>query len=295
MDGCKRVNKSSFVESAAELHSSNQSLGRVRILPDLAVRLQLLFGLHSAPNNSSDLATLVKAKWLRSAEHPEIRSYLGNIVSGKETFGRVDYQTNHVVRATGERAVYTACALDAIIEGFFKPVRIESTCPQCQTVMLLRMVDGKATSVEPKSPVLWLGASQRSGSSQVAGCSCETDCCPYINLFPSKDHLAPWKRANPKQIGMALTLNQALWLAREGWWKPISSALLKPGKDEARASALIPLATGTADPADEQSSITERHTEHLFFPVTGTITLPRLLDNPVSSKGVKDSAKNCLM
>jgi len=66
---------------------------------------------------------------------------------------------------------------------------------------------------------MWLGASRNSS------CACETDACPYINFFASKEHASDWMKKNPDELGMLLTLQQSLDLARKGWWKPVHRLL----------------------------------------------------------------------
>ncbi len=67
---------------------------------------------------------------------------------------------------------------------------------------------------------MWLGASTG------AACTCETEACPYINFFVSKKHVLDWKEKNSDELGMTLTLQQSLDLARKGWWEPVHQSLL---------------------------------------------------------------------
>ena len=74
---------------------------------------------------------------------------------------------------------------------------------------------GTVIHAEPSSVVVWLGTSK--GDS----CACETDACPYINFFASQEHVTDWQDKSPDELGMTLTLQQSLNLARNGWWEPI--------------------------------------------------------------------------
>ncbi len=81
------------------------------------------------------------------------------------------------------------------------------------------MSEGTVNHAEPSSAVVWLGTSKE------GTCGCETDACPYINFFSSREHVTDWKDKNPDELGMTLTLQQSLNLARKGWWEPIRSAV----------------------------------------------------------------------
>jgi hypothetical protein len=67
---------------------------------------------------------------------------------------------------------------------------------------------------------MWLGASAG------AACNCEPEACPFINFFVSEKHVLDWKEKNSNELGMTLTLQQSLDLARKGWWEPVHQSLL---------------------------------------------------------------------
>jgi len=212
----------------------------LEVPPELAVKLEGLLLLKGAPGTLAELAKLVREKWLTD-HFLNPPSELKAVASGSVVFGRVTYATRHTVRMPGEESVHTGCAFDAMVTGFFRPVRIESSCPHCGDTIRLRMFHGKISSLSPKSSILWLAASRKSGECQ-GGCEGEIEMCPHTNLFASQKHLSSWMAKHPEELGMPLTLEQALWLMREGWWKPIRSAASQQGSPD-RKSVLIPLSS----------------------------------------------------
>jgi hypothetical protein len=187
----------------------------IQIPAELGARLQQLFGLDGTPRTLEELSDLVRRHWLKSLGNPRLNAHLREAYYGREIFGNVNYETPHRVKLADGRQVHTACALDAIIEGFFLPLEIESTCFHCDQQVRIRISKGAVIHAEPSSAVVWLGTSK--GDS----CTCETDACPYINFFASQEHVTDWQDRNPNELGMTLTLQQSLNLARKGWWEPI--------------------------------------------------------------------------
>ena len=180
-------------------------------------RLQQLFGLKGIPATLGDLGDLLRERWSENLRQQPLSAYHRKIYSGSEIFGSVEYTTRHRVKTTDGRSAYTACALDAIIEGFFLPIEIGSVCYHCGQPIRIHMSNGTILKTEPESVVMWLGASREDS------CTCETDACPYINFFVSQEHVADWKERNLDELGITLTLPQSLALAKKGWWEPISS------------------------------------------------------------------------
>jgi hypothetical protein len=216
----------------------SQSLHDVEVSPELAARVEQLLRLKGTPGTLAELADLVREKWMGDHFLSPL-SYLKAVASGRSVFGGVSYTTRHTVRLSGGESVHTGCAFDAIVEGFFRPIQIESSCPHCGEAIRLRMSHGEVSSVSPKSAVLWLAASTENGECQ-GRCESEIEMCPHTNLFASRKHLTSWTAKHPKELGMALTLQQTLLLVREGWWKPIRSAASSRASRD-RYSVLIPL------------------------------------------------------
>jgi hypothetical protein len=191
----------------------------------LGKRLQELFCLGDTPKTLGRLAELVEERNSKSLRNPGCSAQFSSVYQGSGIFGGVSYKTRHIVRLADGRQAFAACALDAMIEGFFQPVEIESACLHCEEPVRLKISRGTLERVKPSSVRLWLGASQRQAAlTATKTCSCETDACPFINFFSSPEHIADWKERNPNELGMALTLQQSLKLAKKGWYEPIRQA-----------------------------------------------------------------------
>lgn len=201
--------------------STPANQNRIRIPPKLGERVGQLFSLEGSPRTLDELGALTRDRWFERLKNLRLNEWFREVSSGEEIFGEVGYKTRQRVKMGDGKEVYTACALDAIIEGFFQPVEIESSCFHCNQPIIVRMSRGNVSRAQPPNVVVWLGAS--SGAS----CGCETDACPYINFFAAKRHVEDWKSKNPDELGMTLTLQQSLNLARKGWWEPVHLSLAK--------------------------------------------------------------------
>lgn len=187
----------------------------VQIPADLGARLRVLFCISSTPKILGELEDLLQEYIKKCLKEPRLKAYFQAICKGKKIFGNVDYKTRHRVRLPSGRQVYIACALDALIEGFFLPIEIDSICFHCGQRIRIKMSEGTINSIKPSSTVVWLGTSREGVG------SCDTNLCPYINFFSSSEHIAEWKDKNPNELGIMLTLQQSLELARKGYWEPI--------------------------------------------------------------------------
>jgi len=192
---------------------SNSSYS-VQIPADVGERLRVLFCIGRTPETLGELGELLQESMKKCLKEPQLKAHFQAISKGEEIFGNVDYETRHRVRLPSGRQVQVACALDALVEGFFLPIEIDSTCFHCGRPIRIRMSEGTINSKEPSSAVMWLGVSKEGDG------SCGTNLCPYINFFSSPEHIAEWKDKNPDELGIMLTLQQSLELARKGWWEP---------------------------------------------------------------------------
>ncbi len=191
----------------------SKSSYHVKIPKDLGTRLRVLDRLSRVPQTLGEYGDLLQEYIKKCLGEPRLKAHFQEIYDGKRIFGHVDYETRHKVQLSSGRQIYVACALDALVEGFFQPIEIESTCFHCGEPIQIRMSKGIVSSLRPSSSVMWLGASREGVG------SCETYLCPYINLFSSSEHVAEWKDKNPNELGMMLTQQQSLELARKGYWE----------------------------------------------------------------------------
>jgi len=193
----------------------------VQIPEDLGTRLRALFCLGSTPKSLSELVELIQEHNGKCVRDSRLKIHFQAVNKGEEIFGHVDYETRHKIKLADGRQFFIACALDALVEGFFLPIEIDSICFHCGQTIRVRMFEGTIKSAEPSSAVMWLGASKEGKG------SCGADLCPYINFFSSPQHIAEWKDKNPDELGIMLTLPQSLELARKGFWEPIHHPIVK--------------------------------------------------------------------
>ncbi len=193
----------------------SKSSYHVKIPKDLGTRLRVLDRLSRVPQTLGEYGDLLQEYIKKCLKEPQLKAHFQEIYEGKRIFGHVDYQTRHKIKLPSRRKVYVACALDALVEGFFLPIEIDSVCLHCGQRIQIRMAKGAINAVEPSSTVLWLGTSKEGDG------SCETYLCPYVNFFSSAEHVEEWKDKNPNELGMMLTLQQSLELARKGYWEAI--------------------------------------------------------------------------
>ena len=167
-------------------------------------RLREVYNLEEGPRTLGELSQIWNKRILAAFQTEKGGQSLDRLTRGELVYGESRAATRHLVRLQDGRAVHVYCALDALIEGFFRDVEIESSCPHCNEIVSLKMASRQIVSTKPESTVLWLGISPRGEgpTTQVL--------CPFINFFTSKDHADQWRRANPEQVGVLLSLSGAL-------------------------------------------------------------------------------------
>lgn len=165
----------------------------IRVAPELAERLRVIFGLERAPATLGDLA---------AAYGP------GGEVQVREEDLYSDGPSRHAVRlGGGER--HTHCVMDALMVPAMtgEAVEVRSEGPLGDTVGLRLTPEG----VETDSPdaVVSFGVARRDQG------AVQQTACPYINVFPSPEAYERWAAATPEAITMALPLGAAAALARD--------------------------------------------------------------------------------
>jgi len=193
---------------------SNSSYS-IQIPPNLGARLRVLDRLIQIPQTLGEYGDLLQEYIKKCLREPQLKAYFQEIYKGKKIFGQVDYKTRHRVWIPSGRQVYVACTLDALIEGFFLPIEIDSSCFHCDQQIRIKVSQGTIDFMEPSSTVMWLGASKEGEG------PCITTLCPYTNFFTSSGHVDEWRDKNANELGIMLTLHQSLELARKGYWEPL--------------------------------------------------------------------------
>ena len=167
-------------------------------------RLREVYKLPSGPRTLDELAQLWNLGYSKRFAYERGKQVFESLKRGDMVYGETKAETRHVVQLRGREKVHVNCAIDALIEGFFQDLDIESSCPHCKDGISIQMVDRKVVSAVPESAVLWLGISPHGEGPTVEVL------CPFINFFTSEDHARHWHEKNPEQVGVLLTLSLAL-------------------------------------------------------------------------------------
>ena len=120
--------------------------------------------------------------------------------SGKPTGHRVE---------VGNRTLHALCAIDALGIPFMldAPGVIRSECFWCHAPVRVHVEGGGIAMHWPASVVAWYPEKDS------CGCTA-TSRCVLINFFCSEDHLGAWRKANPREEGTALNLQEAVEAGR---------------------------------------------------------------------------------
>ncbi|AMV70686.1 Alkylmercury lyase [Desulfuromonas sp. DDH964] len=115
-------------------------------------------------------------------------------------------ETRHRVVFADGRWAYALCATDALGIHFMldEPITVLSRCPCCEGEIEVTVKNGTIFSRKPEGMLEFVCDRER------GGCTAES-CCPYINFFCSREHLANWMGKNPALAkGEIYTLKEAL-------------------------------------------------------------------------------------
>lgn len=115
-------------------------------------------------------------------------------------------ESRHRIIFNDGHAVYALCAIDALGAHFMlgEDITIESTCPECNEELKIRMRNGHIVSQVPNGIVVYLSNEDDCGR-------VVQTCCPFINFFCSEVHLDQWKWENPRfKNGEHYALGEAL-------------------------------------------------------------------------------------
>lgn len=178
------------------------SMGSVILEESYSSRLREVYKLQQGPRTLDELARIWNQRLLNTLETERGKRQLDGLIRGELVYGGTTAETRHVVHVRNGKTVHVYCAMDAVIEGFFQDVEVESSCPHCDDSISLKMVDRQIVSVSPESTVLWLGISPKG-----EGPTTEV-LCPYINFLSSPSHAKEWREKNPEQVGVLITLSQ---------------------------------------------------------------------------------------
>ena len=113
--------------------------------------------------------------------------------------------TTHHVQVNDDVRVYAGCALDGLWAFSFTSGdgTFRTACPHCGESQSVEFQHGEITRWIPEDMLLFVGV-KLSGQGSTAELG-----CPFINLFPNREHLEAWLQTVPEVAGAELLRDQA--------------------------------------------------------------------------------------
>lgn len=174
------------------------SYQNVAIPEELAHRLRQVFHLSKLPHTLDDLAAFTKTD-------------LGPFTEGVAAGLISATPTRHQVRIGGE-TLYTHCVMDAFILPALRdqPAEICSSDPETGEQVRVRVTSEGFVedSVALSEATVSFGVARETAGSVYAVA------CPFINIFVSRSNYSKWTQAHPEALTLALSLEDAVALAR---------------------------------------------------------------------------------
>ncbi len=118
--------------------------------------------------------------------------------------------TRHEVQVENGSTVFAGCALDALWAFSFTSESgiVRSTCPHCGARLSIWFERGEIVKWKPEGTSLFLGV-KLSGEGSSADLA-----CPFINFFPSPEHIYAWNSKTPAVDGLIFNQEETEKLAR---------------------------------------------------------------------------------
>jgi hypothetical protein len=113
-----------------------------------------------------------------------------------------------ILKKEGYKKIYAMCAIDALGVCFMFDcdVSIDSKCYHCNDKVEIEIQNNEIISLKPKDVVVWFDREY--------SCCAATSCCPYTNLFSSKQHYDEWQEGRTRRKGDLLQVPEAFYLGK---------------------------------------------------------------------------------
>jgi hypothetical protein len=174
--------------------------------PRLAKRLQKQYQMEKPPANLTELIKFAKAQVLAT---PGGREWVASIREGKAAIGETEEDRGHSIVSPDEREVNVMCGYDVLGTTLLRGEGLAKvTCFHCGEKMEILIEDGELVSTSHPSILFWIGDGPKG-----------IPVCDHYNFFPDQNHLDGWLETNPEELGVALSLDEAiefLELSHEG-------------------------------------------------------------------------------
>ena len=173
---------------------------RLRFEPELALRLQRIYGLRRRPRDPHEFFRLLK---VLSEKSPGTKDFLALVRSGKAVIGTSELPTKDWFIGEDGKKVFTYCSYDTLMTAILRGQGvIGSSCPHCGETMRIRMKRGKLESFSPMEMMfLWATGPEGSPGNPM---------CDHLHFFPNRDHMTAWLRSREGEIGFSFRIPDAL-------------------------------------------------------------------------------------
>ena len=113
------------------------------------------------------------------------------------------------------------CGYDALMNALLRGAGvIKGTCVHCGEAMEFELLGDDITRQSTSDLTFWLGT----GPIGAPG----NPVCDHLHLFPDRMHLDGWLEANPRELGVALRLEEAIAFFKD---RPIPPAFARKESD----------------------------------------------------------------
>lgn len=170
--------------------------------PRLAERLQKQYFMERLPADLGELVEHVKKK---TRSTPGGREMIASIREGKMTLGQTNQDRGQSIVSPSGEEVKVMCGYDALGSALLRGEGlVKATCFHCGERMEIQIRDSKVVETSNPSILFWLGDGPRG-----------IPICDHYNLFPDRKHLDSWLETNKEELGIALSLEDAVGFLKE--------------------------------------------------------------------------------
>ena len=174
--------------------------------PGLAKRIQKQYRMEKPPVNLTELIEFAKAQVLATSGG---REWVASIREGKVAIGETDTDRGHSIVSSDGREVKVMCGYDALRTTLLRGKGlVKATCFHCGEKMEIQIEDGELVRASHPSILFWIGDGLKG-----------IPFCDHYNFFPNQKHIDGWLETNPEELGVVLSLDEAmefLKLSHEG-------------------------------------------------------------------------------
>ncbi|MHA2069608.1 MAG: organomercurial lyase [Candidatus Thorarchaeota archaeon] len=168
--------------------------------PKLAERLQKQYGMEKPPANLTELIKFAKAQVLATDGG---REWVASIREGKVTLGETDVDRGQSIVSPVGSEVKVMCGYDSLGAALLRGEGlVKATCFHCGEKMEIEIGDNELVRASHPSIVFWIGDGPKG-----------IPFCDHYNFFPNQKHLDGWLETNPEELGVVLSLNEAIELS----------------------------------------------------------------------------------